>query len=318
MPIDAHLDQLIASARAVIAAGYWARPAGAIRRADKETEFVSTLIESCVGPLTQAWGEILKGIGLDLTVRGVFLHQRPKVRFPSPTMAHCGPGFCELADLLIVHDHERTARRAVLVQAKTVPGCAVTGDQKKLYERWDPFRFAAGPKNAKGRPYAIAPNDEGCRYGIVRIPPPRLEEPWLAEQPLATRPPDDFGRLLAEMLAATVAGRPMPARPATIGGNDDWSALIDELLAISLTAYYPLKGFWPKKQRRYICGVLPVGFMRWHGLSKDWEAVATSSSSVDALGPFDPGGGTGEPSTVEREGPEGISVIHLSTSTTRG
>jgi len=314
MPIDAHLDQLTASARAVISAGYWTRPAGAIRRADKETEFVTTLIESCVGPLTQAWDEILKGAGLDLTVRGLFLHQRPKVRFPSPTVADCGAGFCELADLLIVHDHERTARRAVLVQAKTVPGDAVTGDQKDLYERWDSFRFAAG---AKGRTYGIAPNDEGCRYGIVRIPPPGLEEPWLAEQPLATRQPDDFGRLLAEMLAATVAGRAVPARPATIGGNDDWSVLIDDLLSVSLTARYPLKGFWPAKQRRYFRGDLPIGLISWHSLSDSWEAVATSSSSVDALGPYDPGGGSGEPSTVEREGPEGISVIHLSTSETR-
>lgn len=318
MPIDAHLDLLTASARAVIAAGYWTMPAGAIRRADKETEFVATLIESCVGPLTQAWGEILKGTGLDLTVRGVFLHQRPKVRFPSPTVADCGAGFCELADLLIVHDHERAARRAVLVQAKTVPGGAVTGDQKNLYERWDPFRFAAGATGAKGRTYGIAPNDEGCRYGIVRIPPPGLEEPWLATQPLATRPPDDFGRLLAEMLAATVAGRPAPARPATIGGSDDWSLLIDDLLAVSLTARYPLKGFWPEKRRRHFRADLLIGLMRWHGPSEDWEAVATSSSRINALGPFDPGGGSGEPSTVEREGPEGISVIHLSTSETRG
>ena len=72
---------------------------------------------------------------------------------------------------------------------------------------------------------------------------PLRVEPWWAEQPLGTRPAVDFGAMLAEMLVAGVAGEPAPAREAHIQGSDDWSALIDDLLRVSLGVDYSLKGF---------------------------------------------------------------------------
>ena len=308
--IDRYLDQLTASARAIIAAGYWTKPTAALRHAHQETEFVATLIDSCVGPLTVAWGNILQNSGLDLTIRGAFLHQRPKIRFPSPTITACGEGHCELADLLIVHDHEDSARRACLIQAKTDPGDPVMGAQKDLYERWEPFRFAAGPKSAKGQVYSVMPNDEGCRYGVVRLPPPANEEPWLAEQPLGTRGPVDMGLLLAEMLAATLAQRPTPARTAVIGGSNDWSILIDDLLAASLTSNYPLTGFWPVRRPRLSSQRLPI--MAWVETSHDgWEAIASTAdvSTFRSSGPE-------KPARAAEEGPDGISVIHIRTTET--
>lgn len=314
--IDTWLNQLTASARAVIAAGYWTKPEKAKRPARQETEFVATLIDSCVGPLTAAWGEILRAVNLDLTIQGAFLHQRPKVRFPSPTTASFGRGYCELADLLLVHDHSNLSRKACLIQAKTDPGAAVAGDQKDLYEKWEPFRFSAGSKGAKGRVFSIAPNDEGSRYGIVRVPPPGLEEPWLAEQPLGTRPAVDMGWLIAEMLAATVAGRSHPARSAKIGGGDEWSDLIEHLLTISLHVKYPLKGFWAERQgRRFFQPI--TGLYPQRRYSQDWIAFATSTrlSATEfeqAVG-YTPPGRPGGDRLLDVDEPEGLSVIYLNT-----
>lgn len=307
MNIDHLLEPLMASARAIIAAGYWTGPTGALRAADKETEHVAGLITSCVGPLMQAWSNILAGSGVSLAVQAVFLHQRPKVRFPSTTSALCGPGHCELADLLIVHEHDAIRRRAVLVQVKKLPGASVAGDQKDLYEKWEPFRFAAGAHGAKGRQYQIAPNDEGSRYGIVHVPAPLGVEPWWAEQPLGTRSAVDFGAMLAEMLVAGVAGEPTPAREALIGGSDDWSALIEDLLRVSLGVDYPLKGFWAKPQPRTARSVVSTTAQRPDGLTS-WRAVSGVAAGLSDL--F---GGDGDRPDDAVDGPEGVSTLYFGT-----
>ena len=290
MNVDASLDQLANAARGGISAGFWTAPTSAMRRATKETEFVATLIASCVGPLVSAWSHILADEALSVTVQGVFLHQRPKIRFPSTPANLVGQGFCELADLLIVHDHAGGHRQACLVQAKKIPGAPVMGDQKDLYEQWDPFRFASGARQVKGRPYDVSPNGEGGFYGVVRVPPPGLEEPWLIEHPTHATQAMEMGRFLAEMLASTVAGRQGPARTAIIGGTDDWSVLIDDLLKMSLGSKYPLAKFWPKRMPRHLQGV--VSYLP---LDSGWHAVASSE-------PYFPIGGGGDDIDERREG----------------
>lgn len=302
MNVDGSLDQLTNAARAVISAGFWTSPTSALRRATKETEFVATLIASCVGPLVNAWSHILAEEALSVTVQGVFLHQRPKIRFPSTSATPVGPGFCELADLLIVHDHGGH-RQACLIQAKKVPGAPVVGDQKDLYERWDPFRFASGGQHVKGRLYDVAPNREGGFFGVVRVPPPGLEEPWLVEHPIHSVASTDMGRFVAEMHAGTIAGRTNPARPAVIGGTDDWSVLIDDLLRMSLGSTYPLVNFWPRRMPRHLEGL--VSYMP---LANGWHAIASSDPDIPrGRGGFD----------VE-EPREGMPTIYVQTAPVDG
>lgn len=302
-------DALVASAQAVIAAGYWTGPDLALRWPDQETEHVATLIDTCVLRLTPAWATILAETGRDLTFHGAFLHQRPKVRFPSPTMNDCGAGFCEAADLLVVIDHGTKARRACLIQAKCDPGDPPRGDQKVLYERWEPFRFAHGHDRAKGPVYSIGPNSDGARYGVVRDPPPRQQPPWILEHPLGSVVADDMGHYLARMLIATVDGAPGPARPATINGSDDWSRLIDDLLRVSLKKKYPLSKFWPEPIYRGFRGPIETGIP--HFLTDErWEAFAGTAIPGD----WDDGPPGGEDRVADDDGPDPVSLLHITLS----
>ncbi|WP_210241447.1 hypothetical protein, partial [Mesorhizobium sp. B1-1-7] len=72
---------------------------------------------------------ILSSLGYKIELKAVFCHSRPQVSFkrvPSPHApppSTVGKGRCELADLLVVMDHQDPAsgnwdRRAVLIQAK--------------------------------------------------------------------------------------------------------------------------------------------------------------------------------------------------------
>lgn len=174
------------------------------------------------------------------------------------------------------------------------------GDQKDLYESWEPFRFASGARQVKGVVYDVRPNLEGGLYGVVRVPPPGLEQPWLVEHPTLAVSPVEMGQFIAEMLAGTIAGRSGPARTATIGGTDDWSMLIDHLLRTSLGSTYPLAKFWPKAMPRHFAGIVsyvPDG----HG----WHAFASSDRSIPPFGSDI--GATDDPR-------EGLPVLYISTA----
>lgn len=295
-----HLD---AAASAVVATGYWTGPHRALRSSRKETEYVASLIEACVLHLTRAWGGILDPLNLDLALHGAFLHQRPYVRFHSPTATSCGPQHCELADLMLVVDFEAQERRACLIQAKRDPGAGVVGDQKDLYERWDSLRFAHRTKGAQGRVYSVSPNGPGSRYGVVRTDPALGEAPWRLQDPLGRGADVDMGEFLADMLIATVGGGVGAGRRADFGGGDDWSCLVKDLLQASLHSKYPLKGFWPAESRRVIKRPITAFLL---DDPNGWEIVSSTVGSV--LPPIGPPEEPGE--DAPRDGPGRVTTLY--------
>lgn len=304
--LSLHQNDLIASARAIIATSFWSGPVNALRVPKIETELVASMVHYCSVPLARAWGRILTGANYDLMLHAAFLHQRPYVRFPSPTTGHCGAGYCELADMLVVVEHDGDARRACLFQAKPV-GVAVVGDQKDLYEKWEALRFASGPKHAKGRVYDIGPNADGGHYAIVNTKPSLGVEPWGVEHPRTAVTIDDMGRYLAMMLVANVDGTPGPGRAATVSGTDDWSVLISDLINGAKGSRYRLRHLWRDRVLR--SDPQPISFIEgWFGDDDEGYIIATTEDAPPGEPPF------------ERELPPGddalppINLLYLRTS----
>jgi hypothetical protein len=280
---------LATAAQSIIAGNYWSKPPNAFRTPAIETEYLATLIAGCISPIAQAWGNILHGSGTSVTMRGAFLHQRPKVRFPSITLGSCGPHNCELADLMLVHDHQNI-RRACLVQVKREPGPAVSGDQKLLYENWDTFRIGAGNKGAKGHPYSIAPNLDGGMYGIVRTHPLNGQHPWEIRHPKGATGAIDLGSYLAELLVSTVDGFSTAGRIGNVNGKgDDWSRLVYELLSMSFKNNYKLNGFWPRQRYRHFDHIMYLNsnifsdggdFESFGSSENDWRRAFVDASSI--------------------------------------
>ena len=196
-------------------------------------------------------------LSLDIPlVSGVFVHERPKVRFgASPTQV-------ELADLLFVRQHYRTGHarpegRAFLLQAKasTTPRTgALTGKagrQFDLYADWaTPFAFPNGefgPAPGGGKwDFSLGPGSHRLSgvYGIVSSQRSWRGQkfpdncPWAvgaAHAPDKGLPRDARGTLsLAAALDGFVAGRHgRPWHPGA-GADDHWSAFVEQALRRSI------------------------------------------------------------------------------------
>lgn len=232
-------------------------------RTPGEPAFVSSLLEfpfarRRLGRLIE---EHLRPLGLSSTtplVSGVFIHQKPKVKF-RPFR-----GQVELGDLLLVRQHFKSAvatpqGRAFLVQAKSsnVPRTgALTGKEAQqfaLYADWStPFVF---PNKELGKPpdgskhwdlsRGPTPYPNSGVYGIVAnepVVPGAFPDacPWavgVAQRPAAGTPQSvDASRWsLAEVMERFLLGnwgRPWDAAPPS---GDHWSAFVIECLAAAST-----------------------------------------------------------------------------------
>ncbi len=232
-------------------------------RTPGEPAFVSSLLEfpfarRRLGNLIE---KHLRPLGLSSTtplVSGVFIHQKPKVRF-RPFR-----GQVELGDLLLVRQHFKTAAaapqgRAFLVQAKSsnVPRTGtLTGKEAQqfaIYADWStPFVF---PNKELGNPpdgskhwnfsRGPTPYPNSGVYGIVAnepVVPGAFPDacPWaigVAQRPAAgTAQSVDASRWsLVEVMEGFLLGswgRPWDAAPPS---GDHWSSFVIECLAAAST-----------------------------------------------------------------------------------
>lgn len=111
-----------------------------------EVPAIKNLVQEGLPRLERAWQRILGSLNIRFNIRASICHPIPQVRYSGSSRA------CELADLLIVHDHDPVVsapeRRAALIQAKLFGSAGVTARndvQKGLYERWPEFTYTQWP-----------------------------------------------------------------------------------------------------------------------------------------------------------------------------
>lgn len=188
----------------------------------------------------------------------MFTHASPKVEY---NRISGGPASCELADILVVvddpyHPAPLEQRRSVLIQAKmlTMKGneyqlqlnSSNEQIQYELMSTWPGFWFKHkyfGPR--KVRDIKCGPQHWGWsgEYGGIE---PRPDHWWAQYHILGYIPSripavgrsTNLGRFLAGMLA----GRMAHGRAAAIGGADDWSDTVQELLNITYARAASLSG----------------------------------------------------------------------------
>lgn len=252
-----------------------------------------------------AWEPLLRPIFHRIELTEIFTHSRPQVCF-TPVRYTQGTGRCELADLLIVVDHQDyggriDGRRAVLVQAKRHKNRQIklSGSDWTQHELLlDLPRFTFADSGYDSRPRAldsltsVGDSRLTAEYGGVEIDlAPRSWSHWLPTAPNSLKAKIALGEYLAFMAAAGAGGCGREAEP---GGNDDWSFTVDELLRV--TAALPIVKHTPGVLRK---NSSVIGFI--------YDA-ATYLSVPRGLSA---GGGPDKPDDEEYwpDGP--ISVVHL-------
>lgn len=142
--VAALLDNAAAAARA--------------RRVVNEVAYLESIFERVVKELDDALNPSLAAFGWSSKTRGIYVHQRPVVRFPVAGKL----GGCEIGDLLIVLHTvggSRPGGHALLLQSKVKPfPFALSGKERRqwaLYHQWPEFwwrdRFAYAYLGGDGR-----------------------------------------------------------------------------------------------------------------------------------------------------------------------
>lgn len=216
-----------------------------------EVGAVRTITLDGMDLVANAWTPILRGLGYKIELNAVFCHSRPQVRFnrvpsphaPPPSLV--GSGRCELADLLVVMDHKDqetgiTDRRAVLIQAKLVKSGTIKPSGKEWIQHellaWlPPFTFIDPPYATNIRDLnsagAVGSVSNTADYGGIDLTTtPAIWGQWLTSQssPCFVAKAD-----LGVFLAGMAVGGLQYGREAIVGGKDDWSSTVDELLKVT-------------------------------------------------------------------------------------
>lgn len=208
-----------------------------------EVSAVRKLVLDGFDAIAHSWEPLLRRLSLRIELSATFTHSRPHVTF-TPVRYTSGTGRCELADLLIVIDHQDHSgviqdRRAALVQAKRVKKGEIKlsgadWTQHELLLDLPAFSFvdpayALGLRDLKTAPQVGDP-DFTAEYGGVEVDgTPRHWILWMPAPPGNLAAPLNFGTWLARM----AAGLPMTGRLAEPDGSDDWSATVKELLKVT-------------------------------------------------------------------------------------
>jgi hypothetical protein len=199
--------------------------------------------------IAAAWAPIIRSHGYRIDLRAVFCHSSPQVTFkplPHPNYTSGkNPRQCELADLLIVIDHvdrfkHIDERRAALIQAKILKGGAVkpTGQEWVQHEllAWLPsFKFVDHAYDPRIRDLIQTPSvglvAQTAEYGGLDL---SSSTPIWSHELTQTSAPWFHSRIaLNNYLACMATGDPSCGRKAVIGGADDWSFTVDELLRVT-------------------------------------------------------------------------------------
>lgn len=210
-----------------------------------EVSAVETLIRDGFLEIAEAWDPLITDMGYAVDLHAVFVHSSPQVRW---TRSDGSRGRCELADLLVVVDHKslghQTERRAVLVQAKLLKNGEIRlrnkeWTQYELLSEWPTFYFLTPGYDPAARDFldeSVCDNAQNSgEYGGIDL----KAGPPLCVQEMVAPPKTTGGRIsLGQLLIGMTRGSHMMGREARIGGADDWSSTVDELL--SVTAALPI------------------------------------------------------------------------------
>jgi hypothetical protein len=210
-----------------------------------EVSAVETLTRDGFSEIAKAWDPVLSMLNYQVDLHAVFVHSRPQVRWPRSNGTN---GRCELADLLVVIDHKGPGhledRRAVLIQAKLLKGGQIKLRGKEwvqfeLLSQWPAFTFVTPGYAANSRDLLDESVCENAlntgEYGGIDL----KSKPPMCVQELVGPGRTTVGRIsLGQLLVGMVRGADQTGRQAHIGGADDWSATVDELLRV--TAALPI------------------------------------------------------------------------------
>lgn len=268
-----------------------------------EVDYIFYLMRTGVRELAERWSPILQSVNISLRTTAVFCHLTPKATF----VDHSGSNAtCELADLLIVHDHrvelkdgtDQTLRRAVLIQAKMANNGnpdKIDATQKYLYEYWPEFRLHG--VGAKKQRYSNGLRNLGRIpnpgvYGLIERNPTSIFGqllPWTIAEPHNTINGvggEDAGAYITNMLYDTLRlrGRNASPSPASFlsnaAPNNHFDVTVDELL--NITAAKTLNFKKPHirgKRHEAMCFQHVEGETSWlpqtgasfHSSSEDWD-----------------------------------------------
>jgi|GEM_PF-6820554 len=231
-----------------------------------EVAHVFEFVRTGTNVLVQSWAPVLSYYGMAVRVTGVFCHQTPKAHYDN-----AGQRFsAELADLLVVHEHQwqpaqpgnrplRT-RRAVLVQAKMADeGVCRKPDpvQEFLYQHWPAFKLVGRGPNGQAFEAGLRdlrPNEAGARYGLIATEqhlhgaPANIRRmpfccgfPWWFTDPqgkIRTAGNEDAGAFIANMLYRSLVARGReagipPALSLQAAPNNHFDVTVEELLTVT-------------------------------------------------------------------------------------
>lgn len=295
--LEATANALIVNALTHGAPGLPAPPLG-------EVKATHAAVIAGASQVAAAWSPILAPLNFVVRSTAVLIHSAPMVEFTDTITGKQERR--ELGDVLVVVDQLEGGnvvdRRAVLTQAKLatetghLPLGASGKAQRNLYLRWPPFTLPKGygshlrDLNATNCPGSAV---DGCRFGGIDLHGSQRD--W-AQIPTAQRMNTRRKPSLGASLMHMACGR--AGRPASAGGKDPWSELVDELMNVTVGLTYPAKG----------------------GLQRSWKTlsftVAPHPASPQGLGRsifFEDGGAppAAIPGEVEVFEPLGISIIHI-------
>ena len=278
--------------------GFW------VAKPHTEPMAVASLVLVGVHDIHQAWQKHLGPHGYKVSMTGVFCHNSPQVKFTDKAGQ---PQRCELADLLIVIDHQNAGRavdrRASLVQAKIASGTgdipgAHTADQLELLMYWHPFTLPSAynqsPRDFKFPASPPTPIMSGSYGGIDLGQPNKL---WTQVRPQLVMNISN-GCSLGEFLAAMSMGDsgfgreaivcPPPAPTQKPLKPEDWSATIAEMLKVTATSPFSLA--LSIRQRRPQRGVTMFG----HIPDVFYSSMSSAGGDGLTIEPPYPGIGDGE------------------------
>lgn len=210
-----------------------------------EVSAVETLTRDGFSEIAKAWDPIISTLHYRVDLHAVFVHSRPQVRW---TRSDRSNRRCELADLLVVIDHRGAGhqqdRRAVLIQSKLLKGGQIKLRGKEwvqfeLLSQWPAFTFVTPGYAPNARDLLDESVCDNARntgeYGGIDL----KSKPPLCVQEMVGPGRTTMARIsFGQFLVGMVRGADQTGREAHIGGADDWSATVDELLRV--TAALPI------------------------------------------------------------------------------
>lgn len=335
---DDLFGELCHGARCVVLRAYFDAHRSVAPSIADEIDHLIALAAATRGGLASVWSPVLGRRRIAIRLTGVICHQTPKAQYTHPQRGNASP---ELADLLIVHDHnskQGQSRRAVLVQVKRtasgIPNGSANPDQEYLYKHWPLFKLkGCGPGKATFLvgDRDLTPNKAGSRYGLVEgtIPlgwtPPFPQAPcfcmpwWFADPrgPIRTAGGEDTGAFMTNMLFKTRLRRgrdavPIPptaslalSKPPLL--NNHFDITVEELLRVTAkrTLHFKRKSHvsGTRGDPHFVC------FQSWSG-----DPALLPSTGGAFLATDGDGGGGGEGPPEEEPAPEeGISTILIET-----